>query len=175
MNAKASMENSQGINTAPFLLTDVGMKKNLLVIDDEPSILESLSRALHGLDYEIFTITDPIKAMERLKVQPPQVVITDLKMPGIDGLTVLRKVKEFNPNIQVIVVTGHGSIDEAVAAMKAGAYDFIPKPFNKQEIVPVVNRAFEKVSLLEENILLREKLKKTQLPTFELGKSRVFK
>ena len=75
----------------------------------------------------------------------------------------------------MIVITGHGSIDEAVAAMKKGAYDFIPKPFNKQEITAVVQRAFEKVSLLQENFLLREKLRKSQAPNFETGKNRVFK
>src|SRR5690606_12700026 len=103
-----------------------------------------------------------------------QVVLTDLKMPGMDGLEVLQRVKQYNPDVQVILITGHGSIDEAVAAMKKGAYDFIPKPFNKQEITAVVNRAFEKVSLMAENFMLREKLKKNP-PTFETGKSRAFK
>ncbi len=160
-----------------FLLeqSDMNPKKRLLILDDEQGILESLSRALHGAEYEIVTSSDPAKSIENLKTILPQTVITDLKMPGLGGLQVLQRVKEFNPNIQVIVITGHGSIDEAVSAMKAGAYDFIPKPFNKQEIVAVVNRAFEKVFLLEENLLLREKLRKSQAPTFETGKSRVFK
>ena len=151
------------------------MKKSLLIIDDEQSILDSLSRTLQDLGYDLITSTDPRKALELVKSTVPAVVITDLKMPGMDGLEILQKVKEFNQHIQVILITGHGSIDEAVSAMKKGAYDFIPKPFNKQEIVAVVNRAFEKVSLLEENVLLREKLKKTQVPAFELGKSRIFK
>lgn len=151
------------------------MKQKLLIIDDESSIIESLTRALHGLGCEILSATDPKQALELMKAVIPQVVITDLKMPGMDGLQVLQQVKEFNPHIQVIVITGHGSIDDAVNSMKKGAYDFIPKPFNKQEIVAVVNRAFEKVSLLEENFLLREKLKKSQMPAFELGKSRLYR
>ncbi len=151
------------------------MKQKLLIIDDESSIIESLTRALHGLGCEILSATDPRQGLELMKSNIPQVVITDLKMPGLDGLQVLQQVKEFNPHIQVIVITGHGSIDDAVTSMKKGAYDFIPKPFNKQEIVAVVNRAFEKVSLLEENFLLREKLKKSQMPAFELGKSRLYR
>lgn len=151
------------------------MKQTLLIIDDESSIIESLTRALYGLGCEILSATDPKVGLETVKASEPQVVITDLKMPGLDGLQVLHQVKEFNPHIQVIVITGHGSIDDAVASMKKGAYDFIPKPFNKQEIVAVVNRAFEKVSLLQENFLLREKLKKSQMPAFEMGKSRAYK
>ena len=150
------------------------MKKKLLILDDEQSILDSLSRALADLGHELILCTDPHKALEIVKVDVPQVVITDLKMPGMDGLEVLQRVKEYNPDIQVILVTGHGSIDEAVMAMKKGAYDFIPKPFNKQEISSVVHRAFDKVSLLEENFILREKLKKAS-PAFETGKNRAFR
>lgn len=150
------------------------MQKKLLILDDEQSILDSLSRTLADLGCELILCGDPRKALELLKSAEPQVVLTDLKMPGMDGLEVLQRVKAHNIDIQVILITGHGSIDEAVAAMKKGAYDFIPKPFNKQEITAVVNRAFEKVSLLEENFLLREKLKKAA-PSFETGKSRAFK
>jgi DNA-binding NtrC family response regulator len=151
------------------------MQKKLLIVDDEQSILDSLTRALNGQGYELLTSPDPLKALELVKTETPPVVITDLKMPGMDGLALLEQIKSVNPHIQVVVITGHGSIDEAVSAMKKGAYDFIPKPFNRQEITAVVNRAFEKVSLLEENFLLREKLRKSQLPNFEVGKNRIFK
>ncbi len=150
------------------------MLKKLLILDDEQSILDSLSRTLSDLGMELVFSSDPRQAIEIVKTDGPQVVLTDLKMPGMDGLEVLQRVKEYNPDIQVILITGHGSIDEAVAAMKKGAYDFIPKPFNKQEITAVVNRAFEKVSLLAENFHLREKLKKAPA-NFESGKSRAFK
>ena len=151
------------------------MKKKLLIIDDEKSIVESLSRALMGQEYEVSSCLEPEKALEMLKEHIPQVVISDLKMPKMDGLELLGKIKEFNSGIQVIMITGHGTIDDAVTAMKKGAYDFIPKPFNKQEIISIVNRAFEKAALLEENFILREKLKKNQAPNFDVGKSRAFK
>jgi two-component system response regulator HydG len=150
------------------------MQKKLLVIDDEQSILDSLSRTLADLSFELILCNDPGKGIELLKSEGAQVVLTDLKMPGIDGLEVLQRTKAYNQDIQVILITGHGSIDDAVAAMKKGAYDFIPKPFNKQEITAVVNRAFDKVALLSENFLLREKLKKAPA-NYETGKSRAFK
>lgn len=151
------------------------MDKKLLVIDDEKSIVESLSRALQGLEAELLTSNDPEQALDLIKSHEPHVVISDLKMPKLDGLELLTKIKQHNPNTQVIMITGHGTIDEAVTAMKKGAYDFIPKPFNKQEIIAVVNRAFDKVALLDENSRLKEKLKKSQSPSFEWGKSRAFK
>jgi two-component system response regulator HydG len=151
------------------------MKKKLLLIDDERSIVESLTRALMGQDYELSSSLEPEKALEMIKEKVPQVVISDLKMPKMDGLELLGKIKEFNPGIQVVMITGHGTIDDAVTAMKKGAYDFIPKPFNKQEIIAIVNRAFEKAALLEENFILKEKLKKNQAPAFDMGKSRAFK
>ena len=151
------------------------MKKKLLIVDDEKSIVDSMTRALTGLEMELITFQEPEKALEAIKEHVPQVVITDLKMPKMDGLEFMEKVKEHNPNIQIIMITGHGTIDDAVTAMKKGAYDFIPKPFNKQEIIAVVNRAFEKTNLLEENFLLKEKLRLNQSASFEWGKNRAFK
>jgi DNA-binding NtrC family response regulator len=151
------------------------MKKKLLILDDEKNIIDSLGRALAGLEMEMLTAQEPEKAIELVKEHVPQVVITDLKMPKMDGLEFMEKVKEFNGNIQIIMITGHGTIDDAVTAMKKGAYDFIPKPFNKQEIIAVVNRAFDKTALLEENFLLKEKLRLNQSPDFEWGKNRAFK
>ncbi|MDQ3003280.1 MAG: sigma-54 dependent transcriptional regulator [Fibrobacterota bacterium] len=151
------------------------MVKKLLIIDDERSIVESLTRALMGQDYELSSSLEPEKALEMVKRLVPQVVISDLKMPKLDGLELLGRIKEFNASIQVIMITGHGTIDDAVRAMKKGAYDFIPKPFNKQEIISIVNRAFEKAALLEENFTLREQLKKNQVPSFEMGRSQAFK
>ncbi len=148
--------------------------KKLLILDDEQSILDSLSRVLRDLGYEILTSTDPAAALALIQEQLPHVVITDLKMPELDGLEILQRIKDFRPEIQVILITGHGSIDDAVLAMKRGAYDFIPKPFKRQEIAAVVHRAFEKAALLLENLELREKLKKNA-QSFESGKSRQFK
>jgi two-component system, NtrC family, response regulator HydG len=150
------------------------MKKKLLILDDEQSILDSLSRVLRDLGYEILTSAEPAAALKIIQEELPHVVITDLKMPELDGLEILQRIKDFRPEIQVILITGHGSIDDAVLAMKRGAYDFIPKPFKRQEIAAVVHRAFDKAALLLENLELREKLKKNA-QNFETGKSRKFR
>jgi DNA-binding NtrC family response regulator len=123
----------------------------------------------------LITFHEPQAALEAIKERLPQVVITDLKMPKMDGLEFMEKVKAQNAGIQIIMITGHGTIDDAVTAMKRGAYDFIPKPFNKQEIIAVVNRAFEKTDLLEENFLLKERLRINLSPNFEWGKNRAFR
>jgi two-component system response regulator HydG len=151
------------------------MLKKLMLVDDDRDVLDSLERAFEDLDCELSTFVNPGEALEAMRAQPPHVVITDLKMPGIDGLELLKAAKEINPDIQVVLITGHGSIEEAVEAMRRGAYDFIPKPFNTDAILAIVRRAFEKAELLHENFLLREKLRHSRNPNFETGKSDVFR
>lgn len=134
------------------------MEKNLLIIDDEQCVLDSLSRSLWDAGFGLTTTTDPLKAMEMIKSHAPPVVVTDLNMHGMDGLAVLECIKEFNPRIQVILITGEDCGEEAAAAVERGAYDFILKPFNKRELMAAVNRAFDLVCLLEENGTVREKI-----------------
>ncbi len=93
----------------------------------------------------------------------------------MSGLELLEQIKELNDSIQVIVITGHGTVDDAVTAMKRGAYDFISKPFKKLEISSVVERAFDKANLLTENIQLKKKLRESQNANHEWGKSLIFK
>lgn len=134
------------------------MEKNLLIIDDEQCVLDSLSRTLWDAGFGLTTTTDPVKALEMIRFHAPPVVVTDLNMHAMGGLAVLQHIKAFNPLIQVVLITGLDSDEETASAMKNGAYDFILKPFNKKEFMSVVNRAFEMVSLLKENLLLREKV-----------------
>jgi two-component system response regulator HydG len=155
--------------------TDSETKPCLVIVDDDPGVLESLGRALEDLEYDLVTTTKPVEALDLIRARLPPVVITDLKMPEMDGLALLQRIKDFNPHIQVIMITGHGSVDDAVAAMKKGAYDFISKPFNTTEITVVISRAIEKASLVRENLLLREKLRKSQQPSFATGKNAEFK
>jgi DNA-binding NtrC family response regulator len=151
------------------------MKSTLLLIDDEEAVLNALAEALGDLGHDLLTSTDSAEALEIVKAKSPALVITDLKMPGMDGMTLLQRIQEFNPGIQVIMVTGHGSIEDAVAAMKKGAYDFISKPFSVAEIEATVQRALEKARLLQENLALRDKLRKASIPSFSEGKSPVFR
>ena len=151
------------------------MKTEILIVDDEPSVLASLVSALEDMPVEILTSGDPTEALELIKTRVPPVVITDLKMPGMDGLELLHRIREFDPLIQVIMVTGHGSVGEAVVAMKKGAYDFISKPFSVVDIEATVQRAIEKAQLLRDNLHLRETLVKSRLPAFAEGKNPAFR
>lgn len=151
------------------------MKQKVLIVDDEKPIVEAIQRAISGYDLAIDTATNGEEALSKIQEQSPDIIITDLRMPKMDGMQLLSQVKSLDADIQVIVITGHATVDDAVTAMKKGAYDFITKPFKKQQIVAVLKRAMEKVSLLEENRTLREKLRKNSRIPFESGKSRVFK
>src|ERR1044071_7545191 len=105
------------------------MTQSLFIVDDDIAVLKSLTEALGDLNAVLLTSTDPFHALEVIKARKPAVVVTDLKMPGMDGMALLERIREFSPATQVIVITGHGSIEDAVAAMRQGAYDFISKPF----------------------------------------------
>ncbi|MCD6023615.1 MAG: fis [Fibrobacteria bacterium] len=151
------------------------MNQSLVIVDDDQDVLDSLTRALEDLECDLRSFNNPIEALEGICAAPPQVVVTDLRMPGMGGLALQQSLKDLNPDIQVILISGHGSVDEAVSAMKKGAYDFISKPFRTEEILAVVQRAFEKTALLRENFLLREKLRASRVPNFEVGKSRIIR
>ena len=151
------------------------MSDKLLILDDEPSVLEALAVALEDLDCEILKHGDPYTALDAVKEHEPPVVLTDLKMPGMSGMDVLRRIREISPGTQVIMISGHGSIEDAVTAIKHGAHDFLSKPLKAAEIEIVVRRALEKARLMEENINLRRSLKKTGLPVFAEGNNPAFR
>jgi two-component system response regulator HydG len=146
-----------------------------LIVDDEQGVLRTLADALGGVGVELLATTDSTEALELVRMRAPTVMLTDLKMPGMDGQALLNRAREVNPDLQVVVITGHGSIEDAVAAMKAGAYDFITKPFSVLELRTTVQRALEKADLLAENARLRDKLKKSLLPAFAEGKNPAFR
>src|SRR3989339_972122 len=102
----------------------------ILVIDDEPGICNLLSYELSLQGYSVVTAMDGDKALELIRKEKFQLIITDIKMPNLDGMQVLYEVKRLDPSIEVIVITGFGTIMTAVDAMKHGAYDFIQKPIN---------------------------------------------
>lgn len=109
-------------------------KKPILVVDDEANIRLTMSRALEHLHTEVHTAVNGEEALDRIKGTDYGLVFLDLKLPGIDGLAVLKKISESSPSTRVIMITAHGSIDSAVEAMKLGSVDFIQKPFSPSEI-----------------------------------------
>ena len=136
------------------------MDKNIdvLVIDDDEFMRDGCSQILRESRYKIVLAEDGFQGLELFKNKVFDIIILDLKMPGIDGMEVLKKIKSSNPDTFVIVITGYASVESAVQAMKIGANDFLPKPFTPAALRIIVKRAVEKRKLLLENIYLREQL-----------------
>jgi len=130
----------------------------ILVVDDEMIVCESCKRILEEEEYEVETVLSGKEAFDKMKVSPFDIVITDLKMPGIDGMEVLRTFRKEYPDSIIIMITGFSTVETAVEAMKLGAFDYIPKPFTPDEVSIVVKKAIEKKSLMAENIYLRQEL-----------------
>ena len=134
------------------------MKARILVVDDEEIVVRSCLRILGEGDYEAEGVQSGEEALRRIEEHPYDVVILDIMMPKMDGLEVLRRVKESHPDIDVIMVTGLSQIDTAVRSMKLGAFDYLPKPFDPDELKVVVGRALERRRLLQENLSLKSEV-----------------
>jgi DNA-binding NtrC family response regulator len=134
------------------------MSHRILVVDDEEIVLKSCQRILAGRDYEVDVESDGLQALERINQDYYEVLVLDIKMPRIDGLEILQRVKEGHPDIDVIMITGLHDIESAVKAMKLGAFDYLPKPFDPAELQMAVARAFERRALLQENLSLKSEV-----------------
>jgi two-component system, NtrC family, response regulator AtoC len=130
----------------------------ILVVDDEPIVRESLSDWLQDAGYQVFTAEDGYKALEVIDREKPGIMIADLVMPGMDGIELMKRAKERQPRIEVIIITAYASIPTAITAMKEGAYDYIEKPFCPERAQSVVEKLSQYRELVEENISLRQKL-----------------
>jgi len=133
-------------------------KARLLVVDDEPIALRNLERVLAKEGYQVSTASSGQSALRQFRARAVDVVLTDLRMEKIDGLHLLRRCKEIDPDVEVILVTGYAAIETAIAAMKQGAYHYLAKPFKLDEVRKVVGEAAEKVALKRENRRLRESI-----------------
>lgn len=133
---------------------------SILIVDDELVVCKSCKKILERSNHSIDYVLTGQEALENIKEKEYEIVITDLKMPGIDGMKLLNIIKETCKEVDVIMVTGYASIDTAVKAMKLGAFDYIPKPFTPDELRGVVARALERRRLLEQE---REKASRTHV------------
>lgn len=130
----------------------------ILIADDEKSILLSLKSYLKKKGYEVFTAEDGESALSVIKSQSIDFLLTDFRMPGKNGYELLTEVKSFNPNIYVVVITAFGTIEDAVKFMKKGAYDYLTKPIDLDELDLLLERMSERKLLLDENRELKKKL-----------------
>lgn len=136
------------------------MSGNICIVDDEPSILNTLSSILEDEGYQVAIAKTGGEALKVIQMEPPDVVILDIWMPEIDGLEVLKRVREQFPNMMVIMMSGHGSVETAVKATKLGAYDYLEKPLDLEKVTILVRNALHQRKLEEENINLRVKVER---------------
>ena len=128
----------------------------ILVVDDDKTLRERLKRLLDLDDHEIFIAENGMRGLEVFDKEGPEIVILDIKMPGMDGIEVLGKIKERSDVTEVIIVTGHGGVETAIEAMKGGAFGYIQKPIEYDELEIEIKKALEKQEMkkkLDEHVL----------------------
>src|SRR5258708_17698582 len=122
-------------------------RKQVLIVDDEPNLRRILSAQLTRDGYDVLPAEDGEQGLHLLREHHIDLVITDLKMPRVDGMTLLKKALEEDPELPVVIVTAHATIDTAVEALKSGAFDFVTKPFDKDEVRQIVTKALKTLEL----------------------------
>jgi len=152
------------------------MARRILAVDDERDMLVLLERIIsQETGHEAVVEADPFKAIERLKTDSFDMVITDLKMPKMDGIQLLEEMKKIDPTVSVVVMTAYATVETAVEAIRKGAYDYISKPFRRQRIVLTIDKVMEWQQVVGENRALRKALAdKNTLPTM-IGTTPVMK
>jgi DNA-binding NtrC family response regulator len=132
---------------------------DILFVDDDRAILEIVREYLAEIGYHIDVVDNGLAALERIKEKPYHIVFTDIKMPDIDGLELLSAIKEYRPETEVIIVTGHGSMESAIQAMKYGSYDYLQKPFKLNVLKIIIDRILDEKKLKQEKIVLKTRVK----------------
>jgi DNA-binding NtrC family response regulator len=130
--------------------------KTVLLIDDDESVRRVVEYNLQEEGYRVLTAADGTGGFQALQAQPVDLVLTDVRMPEMDGLELLARIKSMQPDLPVIMLTAHGTINSAVEAMKLGAFDYLTKPFNREQLKAAVRKALEVAALTTENRYLRE-------------------
>lgn len=134
-------------------------KFKILITDDDIDLRELLTEAVKNWGYEVSVARDGEEALRKLRMERFDMVITDLMMPGMDGLSLLQKIKDLDKEILVIIITGYATIETAVKAIESGAYDYIAKPFRLDELMIVIKNACERLRLVLQNRTLLEELR----------------
>jgi DNA-binding NtrC family response regulator len=136
------------------------MPEKLLIVDDEPDMLKLLSMIIkEKTPYEVVTTNNPLEALEFAKKGGFDLVISDLKMPGLDGIELIEAVKKIDEDIPIIIITAYGTVETASESMNKGGFDFITKPFRKEQILFTIDKAIKWLKLQRENKMLKEQLK----------------
>lgn len=115
-------------------------KKKIMIIDDEAGICDILKKLFQSEGYEVIAVTDSEKAIDMIKKENPCCILLDIKMPKVSGMDILSKVREYDDKINIIMITGYGTLESAVESMRLGAFDYITKPFDMEYIKNLVER-----------------------------------
>lgn len=150
-------------------------KAKILVVDDEQGLCTGLQEALRRERHDVEATTDPRTALKLASASFYNLVIADIKMPGMSGMELLSKVRERHQATLFILMTAYGSVESAVAAMKEGAYDYLPKPIDMKRLRVLVQKAIEFQAVVAENSQLRSRLEKTLQPNLPIGESEVMR
>lgn len=150
-------------------------KKRILLVDDDRNFLRVLNYHIEDLGFHTVATSSPRQAMQLLREQEIDLVVSDLRMPEMDGIELLQEIKKLTPDLPVIVLTAHGSIDRAVEAIKNGAYDFLTKPFEKEEVLQTIKNALRMQDLVEENRRLSQAVRKRFEFEGIVGSSKAFR
>jgi DNA-binding NtrC family response regulator len=137
-------------------------KCRVLLVDDERDFLEVLIRRLGKRDVDVHGVSSGEEALQYLQAKPIDVAVLDVRMPGMDGLTALRKIKKLDPLIEVIMLTGHASLEVALEGMRAGAFDYLMKPAEIDELLYKIQDAHRAKTIQEEKIARLERQKEQQ-------------
>ena len=149
---------------------------SILIVDDEKNTREGLQQFLSGLDYDVTTSGSAKEALGLIKKEKPEIVLADLKMPEMNGLELLYEIKRRWPNTIIIILTAYGTVENAVQAMKAGAYYYLTKPVNLEELELIIKKALNQKNLEQENLNLREELIRERHESSEIiGESKEIK
>ncbi|MBF0330884.1 MAG: response regulator [Candidatus Omnitrophica bacterium] len=134
----------------------------VMVVDDEEMLRTRMKSLLELEDYEVFTAENGLQALEVLKAENPEIVVSDIRMPGMDGVELLGKIKALAPAVEVIMLTGHGGIESAIEALKKGAFDYMSKPVNFDELCIAIKRALEVQALRHQMMFQQAQLVRTE-------------
>lgn len=148
----------------------------ILIVDDEKNTRDGLKQFLEAQDFDVLTASDGREGFDLFTKEKPDLVLTDIRMPGLDGIGLLEKIKRENPKALVILMTAYGSVEDAVKAMKSGAFHYLTKPVNLEEVQFLVKKALASLNLEEENKELRQALYKEKFEKGEiLAQSKIMK